>query len=219
MISAGNDIVALGAVNVARTRTEQFYSKFLCPAEIQLYHGRLAASLSFENFVWLMWSAKEAAYKFCKRAKPDLVFAPSKCLVQSLQLPVAPYISAFGKGAVTYLNLRDDVYKGTISVGDDIICFQSQLFTDAVHTVAIGNNRFERICYGIKYINSPLPEDQSAAVRQFILDHLQLQFPGDNLQAEKHAIGYPFVSRNGTPLSLPLSFAHHDRLVAFSCSI
>ena len=36
MISAGNDIVALNAINITRTKQPRFYSKILSAAEIEL---------------------------------------------------------------------------------------------------------------------------------------------------------------------------------------
>ncbi len=53
MLSTGNDIVALNAINVTRTKQPQFYSKILTPSEAELYNQPDFAALPFEIFVWL----------------------------------------------------------------------------------------------------------------------------------------------------------------------
>ena len=83
MLGTGNDIVALAAINVERTRQSNFYSKILSLSEQQLYN-ELQSQLPFENFVWLAWSVKESAYKFLKRFMPDLVFSPTKIMITNL---------------------------------------------------------------------------------------------------------------------------------------
>ncbi len=79
MKSAGNDIVALNAVDHQRTVSANFYSKFIIPAEQDLYKQSPAMeTVSFCSFVWLLWSVKESAYKFVKRLQPELIFSPSR---------------------------------------------------------------------------------------------------------------------------------------------
>ncbi len=54
MISTGNDIVALKAINVARTTQENFYKKILSGSEIILYHEHISERISLATFVWLL---------------------------------------------------------------------------------------------------------------------------------------------------------------------
>ena len=70
MNSVGNDIVALAAIDVARTRQPEFYSRIITPAEQEFYSLYLKDQLSFEHFIWLAWSVKESAYKVLKRFEP-----------------------------------------------------------------------------------------------------------------------------------------------------
>jgi phosphopantetheinyl transferase (holo-ACP synthase) len=84
MRSTGNDIVALGAIDRQRSNQIQCYSKILSVSEQALYARQDFKAMPFENFVWLLWSVKESAYKYLKRLRPDLLFAPVKIVVQGL---------------------------------------------------------------------------------------------------------------------------------------
>jgi len=55
MTSTGNDIVALNAIAIARTKQNRFYSKILSPSEKNLYSQAGFSKIPFENFVWLLW--------------------------------------------------------------------------------------------------------------------------------------------------------------------
>ena len=72
MISTGNDIVALKAINVARTKQQNFYSKIITVSEKALYDEHFSGRLLFEHFVWLAWSVKESVFKYLQRINPDL---------------------------------------------------------------------------------------------------------------------------------------------------
>ena len=86
MISAGNDIVALNVIDIQRTQSPAFYAKFITPTEFELYNPN---EITLINFVWLLWSAKESAYKYLKRINSELIFAPIKIKVVSLDIVVS----------------------------------------------------------------------------------------------------------------------------------
>src|SRR5215469_9103806 len=96
MTSAGNDIVSFSAINSARTKQQRFYSKILTTAEENIYRQPGFASIPFENFVWLLWSVKESAYKYLKRANPALIFTPVKFIVRQLDAPEQADMLSFG---------------------------------------------------------------------------------------------------------------------------
>src|ERR1700739_3692703 len=88
MTSTGNDIVALTAINVARTKQPNFYSRIVTSGEQELYYSTLQDQLPFEHFVWLVWSVKESAFKYLKRVDPGLIFSPSKMRMVELKKTV-----------------------------------------------------------------------------------------------------------------------------------
>ncbi len=71
----GNDVVDVADPwAVGRARDRRFLQRVLSPSEA----GWLAASTRPERDLWVLWSAKEAAYKAWSRVRPGLVFAPSR---------------------------------------------------------------------------------------------------------------------------------------------
>jgi phosphopantetheinyl transferase (holo-ACP synthase) len=87
VISAGNDIVALNAIDKGRSCMPAFYSKFITSAELSLHNP---AQLSLDSFIWLLWSVKESAYKYLKRTDNELVFSPIKLSVSKIEFIVDP---------------------------------------------------------------------------------------------------------------------------------
>jgi len=63
MISTGNDIVAFKAINVTRTKQQNFYSKIITDSEKTLYDEQFSDRLPFEQFIWLALSVKESVFK------------------------------------------------------------------------------------------------------------------------------------------------------------
>ncbi|MCC8425885.1 4'-phosphopantetheinyl transferase superfamily protein [Mucilaginibacter sp. UR6-11] len=207
MISAGNDIVALKAIDKERTCLPAFYSKFIIPAELLLHNPD---QISFENFVWLLWSVKESAYKYLKRGDSDLVFAPHKLSITEIRVP--------DDLETTELNTDQSVglfYAGTVSFKGAEHHFQSVLNDDFVGSIIKGRHS----CWGIRRINATDYSSQSAAVRLFVLDKLKESLTLDSLEIKKHAAGYPVLYNGNEPIDIPISFSHHDRYIAYSFQI
>ena len=71
----GNDVVDVADPwAVGRARDRRFLGRVLSPAEADW----LAGSRRPEEDLWVLWSAKEAAFKAWSRVHPGLVFAPSR---------------------------------------------------------------------------------------------------------------------------------------------
>ncbi|MFD2871770.1 4'-phosphopantetheinyl transferase superfamily protein [Mucilaginibacter ximonensis] len=198
MISAGNDIVALQAVDVQRTRLPAFYSKFITPAELALHNPN---EIALVNFVWLLWSAKESAYKYQKRLDTELTFTPAKIAVQQL--------SVLGE-------LKSDIdahnqYKGELQLHHTTLPFLAVVTDQFIATVIDQGD----VNWAVKQIEASDYETQSKAVRNFLLDNLKM--PGVSI--EKHAAGYPILIKEGQELDIAVSFAHHDRYISYAYQI
>src|SRR5437879_4917257 len=87
MMSTGNDIVALKAINIARTKQYNFYKKVISVSEKDLYDRQFSDKIPFENFIWLLWSVKESVYKYLQRITPQLVFSPARIIISQIHLP------------------------------------------------------------------------------------------------------------------------------------
>ena len=201
MISIGNDIVALDTINAGRTRTTACYSKILTQPEIALYASTGLSSLPFEYFVWLIWSVKESVYKCAKRNNPHYSF--------SLKMINITTIQPLGKGR----------YQSTITFDSTLFYATSTLRPAFIRTQATNIAHPPNIKWGVKNIGSTEYSSQSAAVRQLLLDRLQHLFPNDHLHIEKAPAGFPILIKNGTPMSMPISFSHHHNLVYFAMII
>lgn len=197
MTSTGNDIVALKAIHVARTKQPNFYSRIITSAEQELYYAELQAQLPFEHFVWLVWSVKESAFKYLKRFDPDLIFSPSK--MRTVEL----------KRAAEQLN-------GMVQSGNQLLYFQSNINSEFIFSMVNDTADFSETYWDIKQIESTEPVAQSAAVREFLLDRLDQLFPGNDLQIAESPHGWPVILDEEGELPAPVSFTHHDHFVAYS---
>jgi phosphopantetheinyl transferase (holo-ACP synthase) len=215
--SAGNDIVALNAIDIQRTRDARFYSKFITDSELAIYQ-QLSLPLPFEIFVWLLWSVKESAYKYLQRHDAGLLFSPIKFIVEQLNIPanftLTPFTGIYwnSETPATYLT-------GSVSYGNTHLYFRSYLTHDFIASVVDANEQFENVYWGIQLIEQTDHQHQSQQVRNFASIKLKALLAIDDLRIVKSKIGYPVVMEGGTPLEVDLSFAHHDRWVGYSFKV
>lgn len=215
MNSTGNDIVALKAINIARTKQQNFYRKIITGAEEALYHKQLSDILPFEQFVWLLWTVKESCYKYLQRMNHGLVFQPVKIEISLITPPSAGGTPPFeGRG------FNDPtVYKGMAEFGPHILYSRSIITQEYIFSLVNQVNDFEQVLWGIKQIDSAQPADQSESVRSFAMAMLNSLFAGAKLEISKSAYGYPILLKNSAQIPLPISLAHHDHYVAYSFQV
>jgi phosphopantetheinyl transferase (holo-ACP synthase) len=217
MTSTGNDIVSLNTINIARTKQSRFYSKILSDTEKALYYEAEFAAIPLENFVWLLWSIKESAYKYLQRNKPELIFTPTKFVVTQLQPPFEYNITNFAATETEGTGFDSEkVFKGIITFGADTLYTRSLMYRELIVSVVNGDENFENTYWGIKLIDNPDPEYQSMAVRAFLINRLHRLFLLDDLTIGKNALGFPIVLNGGKETDIPVSLSHHDHFVAYS---
>jgi len=215
MISTGNDIVALKAINITRTKQQNFYSKIISDSEKSLYDQQFSESLPFEHFVWLLWSIKESVYKYLQRITPGIVFSPTRVIINQLEAPANNTISVF-EGR----DFNDKiVYKGVVEFGAHILYSRSIIAEDFIFSVVNHMDNFERVLWGIRPIDSDEPDRQSETVRTFAITMLNSLFPDAELQIGKNIHGIPVLLKNGIEIPVPISLAHHDHYVAYSFAV
>ena len=218
MTSIGNDIIDLKHSNNNRASDKQFYAKIIHSTEIALYSQTHFSS--FEQFVWLLWSIKEAAYKYLKRNEPGLLFAPHKIIIQEFSFSLAPTPKSTDESLFTFThrdnhalhNCKSNVYfKGITLTGLSLICDRF------IHTVVIHPGE-EKICHGgIKHIAVTDHEHQSKEVRNFFLKNISHQQPSlNNISVTNHDHGYPLLMENDTDKQVCISFSHHGNYVAYT---
>ena len=216
MQSAGNDIIALNTINKQRSNNRRFYAKIISASELVLYQRHKISGMPFEHFLWLAWSIKESAYKYLKRKIPELVFSPAKIILQQIYLPHNGELTGFKDGQWEGNASAETCYKGSVISGSDTLYFRSKIHPELIATVVSDDENFEHTWWGIRTIDHTDSHHQSEEVRSFFLHKLNAVLPGKNFRIEKTSIGYPIVLRGTEELKLPVSFAHHERFVAYS---
>jgi phosphopantetheinyl transferase (holo-ACP synthase) len=218
MSSIGNDIIALKTIDKIRTNTSAFYSKILAVTEQELYLDHFN-NLPFEYFVWLLWSIKESAYKCLQRQQPGLVFSPVNTVVTHIEPPdsdvyIFPemlelhgfYDVACYKSEVTFHS--QTLHARSVIDRDELIC-----------TIASFDPSFTDVYWGVKHIDTTDPESQSAAVRTFLMDKLQIIIPEKEFTTAKSEHGWPYLIANGQAADIPVSLSHHGEWVGYGICI
>ncbi|HEY8657550.1 MAG TPA: 4'-phosphopantetheinyl transferase superfamily protein [Hanamia sp.] len=215
MKSAGNDIVALRSVDKQRTSQFRFYSKILSSSEQELYHQPQFAEMPFENYVWLLWSVKESIYKYLKRAIPNLVFSPTRIVIQNIKIP--PVLLMTKSEDIQWENTGydEELYSGKVIYESHIFYFQSKINKDWIATVVNDDENFYNVFWGIQSIDNTGYYHQSKAARTLLLKKINSFFPGD-LHVEKNHVGYPVILKGIQNMDIPASLAHDDHFVAYS---
>jgi phosphopantetheinyl transferase (holo-ACP synthase) len=216
MTSAGNDIVAFKKTNFERIKEKIFYSKILCKTELDLFQKELSEKISFENFVWLSWSIKEAGYKFFKRLDPDLDFSPLKFIVPSVQFPEQHFNLRFTNNYFENTDINEDCfYTASVLFEENILYSKSIIHKDFISTIVNDAEDFSKICWGIKSIDHSDYANQSKEIRSFLLEKMNSIFPDENIQIEKHEVGYPVLLKDEKIMDIPVSFSHHSNFIGY----
>ena len=212
MRSAGNDIVSLSSVNSQRTLQPNYYTRVLSASEKKRYDS-IRFNIPFDEFIWMSWAVKEAAYKFLKRNHSALEFSPTRLEVVQCHEPdngVMPEADCR-----VFSNKDQPSYSGTVTCGElGILYFRAVRTRDWIAAVVNGVNEFSRIVWHVDEIENESRATQSARVRELLLRALGERYPG-MLTIEKTAGDYPVLHQNSHPVDLPISFAHHGRYVSF----
>jgi phosphopantetheinyl transferase (holo-ACP synthase) len=220
MISTGNDIVSVNAINITRTKQYKFYSKILSGSENPLYKEFGLAGIPFENFIWLLWSIKESAYKFLQRNDPDLIFTPVKFVVKSLFLPPAYTVINVNATKIEETGFNNVAcIKGVISFGSYTLYSRSIIHHEFIHSVLNYYDNFESTCWGVKLIDDSSNENQSKEVRLFLFERLQHLYGADDFKIRKNLHGCPILLKGTEEYVIPVSLSHHENIVGYSFQI
>ncbi len=215
MKSTGNDIVALKYVDTERTTRYRFYSKILSDSEQALYYQPQFEEMPFENYIWLLWSVKESAYKYLKRIIPGLIFSPTKFIIQNITIPGRPGVTELENNQWENTGYVDEFYSGKVIYGTEFFCFRSKINEDWVATVVNDNEHFDNVYWGVQSIDDAGYYHQSKAARTLLLNKLNFFFQ-DDFQIKKSPFGYPVILKGIQNMHIPASLAHDDHFVAYS---
>lgn len=125
----GNDLVDLRAREAAgKSRNARFVARVFTVREAQL----IAASAAPDAALWMLWAAKEAAYKVAKKLRSDAIFAHSRYEVvpDAPELVLEPRAGSSRPGG--HVRLR-----GIAGLGDARFPIEWKSSASFVHCVAL----------------------------------------------------------------------------------
>jgi len=190
----GNDVVDLrGDATRAGGRHPRFDERVYGEAELRT----LAAERDPEPGRWVLWAAKESAYKLGRRADPALVWSPRRFEV---------HLDAGLRGRVRWPGGECEVRVERDDERVHALAARSEAELDAARV------RVARL--------GEVPGDPASpgdAVRSLVVGELARQLGADPAALEVRRRGrIPQLFAGGRPLGWPLSLSHHGRFVAFA---
>ncbi len=194
----GNDIVDLAySRQTSNWQRPRFLDKVFTASE----QAQIAAAPDPEQWVWLLWSIKESAYKLILRAAQGPFFAPKQITCEVIP-PMAG--NALIKSVVHY---QGQVY-----------CGESQLSASSIHSLVYA--RAERPTFSSARFclaQSDYPH-QGAFIREQLLRHYAdtRQIDLQKLAIQKNLHGIPSITMEGVPQTTALSISHHGHFAAYA---
>ena len=215
MISTGNDIVSLEAIDITRTKNPKFYLKFLSEEERSIYDQPGFNAIPFESFVWLLWSIKEAAFKYLQRLTPALIFTPLKFEVTHLKITSTEDINLLNN-TEGFINEENHITTGMVNYNGAVLCSVSHVNKMFVNSVVNISADFSEICCGVRQITDSDPQQQSDMVRTFLESRLKKIFGAQTTSIIKNPESIPTAFLGPNQLPVAISLSHHGQLIAYS---
>jgi len=188
----GNDIVDLSDPESSRdARHSRFDQRVFTPEENQ----SLSTDDSDRQKRWILWSAKEAAYKAARRESAEVVFSPARFVVD-----------------------LDRSLCGSVRYGMRRWPARVQIDGDCVHAVVSEDASFAGTLSAACRLTSTELRDPSEAVRRFALASIaaQLGLAISDLRIQKiDRIPQLILAGEAAPVALSLS--HHGAYAGFAC--
>lgn len=189
----GNDVIDLGDPETWLGGCHaRFDARVFAAVELEA----LAVSALPVRLRWILWAAKEAAYKVAKKEDGGTVFSPSRFVVRLTK----DYHADVAFGARSYTVALEVGERYVHAIAADVV--------QAPGTVVAG---VERIALG----GATCP---GTAVRAFAIARLasHLGIATSELSVARDG-RIPRLERGGDAVGADLSLSHHGRFVAFAC--
>ena len=194
----GNDIVDLTDAETHPIGMHpRFDSRVFTSSELEL----IRSSGAPDRLRWMLWAAKEAAYKALKKIAPNTIFSPRRFVVK-----------------------LNETLRGNVTCDEKTLPIQVWEEADSVHVIATTEKILDkRILSGTETLE---PEDAidadlpSQAARTLAIRELaeRLGVPDEELSITGRG-RVPTLLHNGESTNIDLSLSHHGKLVAFACEV
>jgi phosphopantetheinyl transferase (holo-ACP synthase) len=204
----GNDIVDLGdpeAYHTHRLRPQSgdkverpgdchpgFDTRVFAPSEL----ATLESCESRRTMRWVLWAAKEAAYKAARQQRAEVIFSPVRFVVE-----------------------LNPTLRGFVSYGDWRWPVRVQQRENCIHALVESDDDGNTL-WGSRHLTAKELEDPSRSVREFAITTIarRLSVSASDLRIERSGrIPRLFLASGGPPQALSLS--HHGVYAGFACRI
>jgi len=188
----GNDVVDLEDHEAAPSATHPRFDERVFAAEELRW---LARSRCADSLRWMLWSAKESAFKAAKKLDGQTAFAPRAFVVRP-----------------------ESEDAGRVLFGDRVFAVRWTIDRSACHAVASAG--LEPGAPIVSHIRRLAPEERSSsAVRRFAIDVLapRIGVTAGDLEFVREG-RVPRLRLRGAPLAVDVSLSHHGRYVAFAAA-
>jgi phosphopantetheinyl transferase (holo-ACP synthase) len=196
----GNDVVDLADRETAPLAMHPRFDERVFAAEELLWVRREGDPARRR---WMLWAAKESAFKAAKRLDPSSSFSPRRILVR-----------------------LDDDSTGTVRLADRTFSVQVRLDRDVCHAVAWADRahrahlaRSPIVVSGVRLVTASEASPRLAA-RRFAAESVAayLGIAASDLELVKDG-RLPRLRLHGRAAGLDVSLSHHGRFVAFACAL
>ena len=190
----GNDIIDLADFETRLGGCHpRFDRRVFAPVELEL----LATARSRVRMRWILWSAKEAAYKAARQACATAVFSPSRFVVR-----------------------LNSALHGSVSHGSQCWNVRIQLDGDCIHALANDERFHGDTIWGARRLTAEEHADPSTGARRLALATIAAR---QGLPVARLGIGrsgrIPQLMFDGAAPLASLSLSHHGCFVGFACRI
>ncbi|HOY12586.1 MAG TPA: 4'-phosphopantetheinyl transferase superfamily protein [Saprospiraceae bacterium] len=192
----GNDVIDIGTTRQeSNWKRKGFLQKLFTDKECQF----ILEGDDPEFFVWLIWSAKESAYKIVHRSQQKMFFSPKKFEF------IEDHFS------------NENGITGRIKFEESFFDFKSKVEGDSIHTTAIPSGHLINYISEIFSISRTNYQTQRAGVRTALINW----FGGNrdsvqSIEIRKDELGIPYVYESGVKSACLLSLAHHGGYGGFA---
>lgn len=185
----GNDLVDLCDQEVRSGEVHpRFDERVMTPKECDAIHK----SKDSVTLRWIFWAIKEAAFKAVRQIEPEVMFSPRLIRVKNIQ-----------------------GFRATINWEGRILQAWFEANYDHVHAVVTQGLCPEETVRGCAML--PSKQKPGDFVRVFALSTIQSEY--DSLRSTLRIVSQGRIPRlvlSDNKITIPLSFSHHGRFVAFA---
>ena len=214
MVAIGNDVVDLGSPDaLGKSLDDRFVRRVFLPEE----QKRIYQDSDPDCILWMLWAAKETAFKIISKIHPAIHAGPLKYRVHLEETGLLPLRTpGFRQGHFTCLveTPEGSVITSALTGADYVHAFGSQGNQAEVGAMHLKIFRLDQPCFRDK------PE--SDVVRKVLCRHLGRfwRIPVEQVAVhrdqEARRAGPPVVYVGGERAPVDLSLSHHGRYGAFA---